>query len=37
MIFKKIDAIDRTIKEQKLISAKRKGFSVIEWGGSEIE
>ncbi len=37
MIFKKIDAIDVMIKEQKLIPVKRKGFSVIEWGGSEVE
>lgn len=36
MVFRGIeDAM--TVKEQKLIKSKRKGFTVVEWGGMEIE
>ena len=37
MIFKKIDAVDVLLKEQILKPVQRKGFSVVEWGGSEIK
>ncbi len=37
MIFKKIDAIDILLKEQVLKPVQRKGFSVVEWGGSELK
>ena len=37
-IFLTIKKLDRpiNIKEQKLVSAERKGFTVIEWGGSNL-
>lgn len=36
MIFKKLDK-EIEVKKQKLITPKRKGFTVVEWGGSEIK
>jgi len=37
-IFLTIKKLDRpiNIKEQKLLSVERKGFTVIEWGGSNL-
>ena len=37
-IFLTIKKLDKTIniKEQKLVSVERKGFTVIEWGGSNL-
>lgn len=36
MEFKGLDKY-KTVKEQKLITPERKGFVVVEWGGTEIK
>lgn len=37
MVFKKLDKNNENVTPQKLQSFERKGFSVVEWGGTEVK